>query len=225
MSSTVSSLPPHLSTLAGTGVVGGEGGDHVAVVAVEQFAQEEGAVADVDFGVAEVVELEGRAAAVALDVLRRFRRDLHQAARAGARGLVAERRLGVDHGGDQRRVDVLFLGLLADDVLVAQRQGQLLDRLVEHAGGDQDADHAATARRPRPDGEQAPPALASRFIPSASRRGRTAPARGPRRVPSFSITCVGAAGLLRLGELARLALADQGVAARLGAARGAPRRR
>ena len=51
--------------VAGPGVVGGQRRGHVAVVAVEQFAQEEGAVADVDFGVGEVIELEGGAAAVA----------------------------------------------------------------------------------------------------------------------------------------------------------------
>ena len=55
------------------GVVGGEGGDHVAVVAVEEFTQQVGAVADVDFRIGEVAELEGGAAAVALDVLGRLR--------------------------------------------------------------------------------------------------------------------------------------------------------
>ncbi len=45
--------------VARAGVVGGEGGGLVAVVAFEQFLQQEGPVADVDFGVGEVVELEG----------------------------------------------------------------------------------------------------------------------------------------------------------------------
>src|SRR3954453_7876152 len=49
--------------VAGAGVVGGERRRRVAVVAVEQFPQQEGAVADVDFGIGEVIELEGRAAA------------------------------------------------------------------------------------------------------------------------------------------------------------------
>src|SRR3954471_325125 len=123
--------------VAGAGVVGGERRRLVAVVAVEQFAQEEGPVADVQFGVGQVRQLEGRAAALLLDELRRFRGDLHQPPGAGAGGRVAELRLRVDDGGDQRRVDPLFVGLLADHVLVAERQRQLLNRFVEAAGGDQ----------------------------------------------------------------------------------------
>ena len=45
------------------------------------------------------------------------------------RAAVAEARLGVDDRRDQRRVEVLVARLLADDVLVAQRQRDLLDRL------------------------------------------------------------------------------------------------
>ena len=92
---------------------------------------------------------------------------------------VAELRLGVDDGGDQRRVDVLFGGLLADDVLVAQRQGQLLDRLVELAAGRPcTADDEADRRRRPPTPGAA--ASAVRLIAAASRSARTAPARGPR---------------------------------------------
>src|SRR3954468_8934551 len=75
--------------VAGAGVVGGERRRRVAVVAVEQFPQQEGAVADVEFGIGEVIELEGRAAALLLDELRSFRGDLHQPARPGSRFLVA----------------------------------------------------------------------------------------------------------------------------------------
>ena len=62
-------------------VVGGEGRDLVPVELVEQIAQVEGPVADVDVGIREVVGLEGRAAAEPLDQLGRRRGDLHQAAR------------------------------------------------------------------------------------------------------------------------------------------------
>src|SRR5262249_26701242 len=82
-----------LIDVAGTGVVGGEGGDDVTVVAVEQFPQQVGAVADVDFRVAQVLELESGAAAVALDFVGGVRGDLHQAAGAGTGGAVAELRL------------------------------------------------------------------------------------------------------------------------------------
>src|SRR3954447_10337805 len=135
-------------------VVSGQRRRLVAVVAVEQFAQEEGPVADVQFGVGQVRQLEGRAAALLLDELRRFRGDLHQAPRTGARGRVAELRLRVDDGGDQRRVDPLFVGLLADHILVAQRQRQLLNRFVEAAAGDQvgkpEADEDSDSAEGRP---------------------------------------------------------------------------
>ena len=68
MSLDVKVAPAPLVGVAGTGVVGGERRRLVAVVAVEQFAQQEGAVADVDFRVGEVVEFEGGAAALLLDV-------------------------------------------------------------------------------------------------------------------------------------------------------------
>src|SRR4051795_12778637 len=87
--------PTPLVGVAGAGVVGGQRCRLVAVVAVEQFAQEEGPVADVQFGVAEIRQLESGAAALFLDELRRFWSDLHQPARPRARRLVAELGLGV----------------------------------------------------------------------------------------------------------------------------------
>src|ERR1700750_319024 len=56
--------PAPLVGVAGTGVVSGERRRLVAVVAVEQFAQEEGAVADVDFRIREVLQFEARGFAV-----------------------------------------------------------------------------------------------------------------------------------------------------------------
>src|SRR3954449_7602513 len=47
--------------VAGAGVVGGERRGLVAVIAFQQFVQEEGPVADVQFGIREVGEPEGRA--------------------------------------------------------------------------------------------------------------------------------------------------------------------
>ena len=71
-----------------------------------------------------------RAARLAGDVVGRRGHDLHQALGAGVRGLVAEARLDVDHARDQRRVEALVGRLLADDVLVAQRERDLLHGLV-----------------------------------------------------------------------------------------------
>src|SRR6186997_287800 len=136
--------------VAGAGVVGGERGRLVAVIAVEQFPQQEGSVANIDFGVSQVLQFEARSFAVLSDRVSGVGSDLHQPARSRARFLVLELRLGVDHGGDQRRVDVLFGGLLADHVLVAQRQRQLLDRVVEGAVGDQEGEP-----EPGEDGEPA----------------------------------------------------------------------
>ena len=119
MSSISSSAPPQAADVLGPAVVGGERGDLVAVEAVEQVAQVEGAVADVEVRVGEVVVDEGLAAAQRLDRVGGVGGDLHQAAGAGVRGLVGEARLLVDHRRDQRRVEVEALGLLADDVVVA----------------------------------------------------------------------------------------------------------
>src|ERR1044072_2545086 len=55
--------PAPLVGVAGPSVVSGERGGLVAVIAVQQVAQEEGPVADVQFGIGEIGELEGRASA------------------------------------------------------------------------------------------------------------------------------------------------------------------
>src|SRR4051812_4882703 len=62
--------PTPLVGVAGAGVVGSQRRRLVAVVAVEQFAEKEGPVADVQFGVGQIRELEGRPAALLLDELR-----------------------------------------------------------------------------------------------------------------------------------------------------------
>src|SRR3954469_16593087 len=181
--------PTPLVGIAGAGVVGGHRRRLVAVVAIEQFAQEEGPVADVQFGVGQVRELEGRAAALLLDELCRFRGDLHQSPRARARGRVAELRLRVDDGGDQRRVDPLFVGLLADHILVAQRQRQLLNRFVEAAAGDQvgkpEADEDSDSAGGRPTAAGTYPAAHRRSFAS---RADSAPSRSAT-VPSLTTTC------------------------------------
>ena len=81
-------------------------------------------------GIGQVLLLEAGAARVLRDRVGGLRGDLHQPARARVRGLVAEARLLVDDRRDQRRVEVLVGGLLADDVVVAERErGQLAHRL------------------------------------------------------------------------------------------------
>ena len=151
-------------------------------------------------------------------------RDLHQPARAGARGAVVELRLRVDHGGDQRRVDVLFLGLLADDVLVAQRQRQLLDHVVELAEKSERQARRDAGRDRRAPGEQTPPPRLLPHARSFSTRADSSRSRSST-LPSFSHHVRRARRLLRLGQLARLALVDQRVAARLGALARGPRPR
>src|SRR5204862_252033 len=60
-------------------------------------------------------------------------RELHAPQRAGLRGpVVAELGLGVDDRRDQGQVEVLLARLLADDVLVAQRQRELLEGVAQH---------------------------------------------------------------------------------------------
>ena len=85
------------------------------------------------------------------------------------RRLVAEVRLGVDHGGDERRVEVLVARLLADDVLVAQRQRDLAGRRGRR--GRRDATSAHADDRERNDERRDEP----------RRRRARGPARGPRR--------------------------------------------
>ena len=161
-----------------------------------------------------------------LDVVRRFRSDLHQAARAGARRLVAELGLGVDHGGDQRGVDFLFVGLLADHVLVAQRQGQLLHRMVEGAAGDQDADDdaehatatAPSARRRRR--RRLPCASSPQLVEQGGQR--------PLEVLDRAVVLdhvLGPGGLLLLGRAGAPRARRPGRGRGPRRARGAPRRR
>ena len=104
-------------------------------------------------------------------------RELHQALRAGGRDLaVAEVRLGVDHGGDERGIEALVVGLLADDVLVAQRQRDLAHRVVELRPREDDR-HRHQQRRPHARRE----APAQHGAPAGGGRGR-AGALGRRRV-------------------------------------------
>ena len=81
------------------------------------------------------------------DEVGRLGRDLHQPARARVRGLVAEARLLVDDRRDQRGVEVLVGGLLADDVVVAQRERDLAHRLAQRARAGHNRGHqrASTA--------------------------------------------------------------------------------
>ena len=74
--------------------------------------------------------VETRAARFPRDEVGGRGHDLHQARGAGVRRPLAELRLGVDHPGDQRRVEILLGRLLADHVLVAKRKLDLLHRLV-----------------------------------------------------------------------------------------------
>jgi hypothetical protein len=124
---------------------GGEGQCLVAAVAVEQVAQVVGAVLDVDLGVAEVARPEGDAAGPVGDEAGGRGRDLHQPLRARGRPARPELRLRVDDAGDERGVEVLVLGLLADDVLVAQRQGDLPHGLLAQRQEQQ---------RPHPDDDE-----------------------------------------------------------------------
>ena len=62
----------------------------------------------------------------------------------------------VDHRGDQRRVEVLVGGLLADDVVVSQRQRDLAHGLAERTGpGD---DGKERGREQGSDGDRRQPA-------------------------------------------------------------------
>src|SRR3954454_6866964 len=130
-------------------VVRGQGGDLVVAERLDQIVEVEGPVADVDVGVREVIEFEGLTAAQPLDHLRGGWRDLHQATRPRAGSLIAETRLAVDHRRDQIRGDVLLGGLLANDVLVLQRQRDLLEGALEAvAVGEQESAERADDQRP-----------------------------------------------------------------------------
>ncbi len=125
------------------GVVGSDRGRFVPAVVVDQVAQEPGPVGDVDLGRGEIRLRELHAARPPRDEVRGLGRDLHQSARPRGGCLVAEARLLVDHRGDQRRVEVLVGGLLADDVVVAQRKGELSHGVAQRAHTRDDRGHAA----------------------------------------------------------------------------------
>src|SRR5262249_34655681 len=130
---------------------------------------------------------EGGTATLLLDETRRFGRDLHQAARAGTRGRVVELRLGVDHGRDQGRVDVLFAGLLTDDVVVVQRQRELVDSPVDAAELEQGERQRQQPDRgdPGPERQQSPgPLLHLRSLSISADKARSRSSTEP----SFSIT-------------------------------------
>ena len=120
--------------------------------------------------------------------------------------LVAKPGLGVDHGGDQRGVHALVGRLLADDVVVAKRQGELADRLVEI-----DLGLIATAP-PRPRGRplrRSPATGAGETWAGCSARSGPAAGSGcPRRAHAASGDSAASAGiscatsLLELGQRA-----------------------
>ncbi len=81
--------------------------------------------------------------------------DLHQALRAGGGGARVELGLGVDHRRDQRGVEVLFGGLLADHARVLQRQRQFAHRVLQargerHDQPDRHREHHERAQQPPP---------------------------------------------------------------------------
>src|SRR5205823_2418114 len=91
-----------------------------------------GAVGDVRLRIGEVGDGELRPARAPRDEPRRVRLDLHQPLGAGRGVAGVELGLRVDDRRDERWVEVLARGLLANDVVVAQRQGDLLHRVVKH---------------------------------------------------------------------------------------------
>jgi hypothetical protein len=119
-----------------TGVVGGERRDLVALEPLQQVVEIERAVADVEVRVGEVLVDERLSSAQLLDRVRGGGRDLHQPSRAGLGGLVGKAGLLVDDRRDEGRVQVEAGGLLADDVVVAQRQPDLVDGLLDVEAAD-----------------------------------------------------------------------------------------
>src|SRR5438034_1433312 len=101
-------------------VVGGEREALVSVL-VEEVSQVPGAVADVDLRVVEVADAETGAAGVNGDPLRGRGQELHQPDRTRARARIGpELALLVDDSGEQGRVEVVVLGVPADDLLVPE---------------------------------------------------------------------------------------------------------
>ena len=110
-----------------------------------------------------------------MSTMDRTRRTARRApARPGVRGGVAEARLGVDDRGDERRVELLVLGLLADDVLVAQRERDLLHRVVDL--GQEDGRAAGDHR----DGGEQERDTTAQGDPPCMRAPRAAPGAGHR---------------------------------------------
>ena len=218
-----------LVDLALAGVVRGEREHLPAVVLLQQVAQVPGAVGDVHLRRGEVALHERGAARLLGDVVGGLGHQLHQTLRAGARGLVAEVRLGVDDARDQRGVEALVRRLLADDVVVAQGQLDLLHRPVgprrdggghdQRRGGDgaQEAEPAAQcapARRPRASGPRSAGAICGwRCRCSSWSSAQLLKNRGEfllerREIPVVADDVIGARRLLVLGELAGAPLVD-----------------
>src|SRR3954447_16219535 len=176
------SLYPFID-VAEAGVVGGECQRLAPVVAVEQPAEIPRSVRDVDLRSREIRLREADATRLLRDEVRGVGRDLHQAACTSHARAVGELRLLVDDAADERRVEALLLRLLPDDVLVAQRQGDLLHRLLERVQPDQQ-DHAEKRNQPQDEALTPAPrfcgtALCGRRAaarcgtgPEAARRGR-----------------------------------------------------
>ena len=139
-------------------------------------------------GSGEVALDERRAAGLLRDVGGGPGHQLHQPLRAGRGGLVEEVRLGVDDAGDQSGVEALVGGLLADHVLVAQRQLDLLHGLV----GPRRDDRGDDERDDRDRREKAEPASAR-----AARRGRFAACARDLYGWRCSCSSVGQAQLLK----------------------------
>src|SRR4029078_2059110 len=99
----------------------------------------------------------------------------------GRRAAGAELGLGVDDGGDQRGVEVLGPGLLADDVLVAQRQRDLAHRLLaqrqQEDGGQaaEDEDRSEHHEAPAPSHLRAHALSIARIADKFRCRSSTAP--------------------------------------------------
>src|SRR6202035_2316136 len=106
----------------------------VAAVVVEQVAQVVAAVGEVDAGCGEIAGGELVAAGKVGEEVGGGRQDLHQTLGAGRRRTWFELALRIDHGRDQRRVEVLGGGLFADDARVAERQAVRARGLVEIEG-------------------------------------------------------------------------------------------
>ena len=110
-----------------TRVVRGERRAGAAVLA-HQLAQVPRAVADVDLGVEQVADHETVAAGAQRDRPAGLGEELHQAEGAGRGACVGtEPALGVDHGREKRRVEVVVARVRRDDRLVAQRVAETIE--------------------------------------------------------------------------------------------------